>query len=58
MPNTEETGKPVTKPNGKYRPMAFGPFGRAWKQRIQYAGTYDQHWIDSVFPFLQADFKD
>lgn len=57
LPNTEETGKPVTRPNGKYRPMAFGPLGRAWKQRIQYAGTYDQHWIDSVFPFLPADFK-
>jgi hypothetical protein len=58
LPNTEETGKPVTKPNGNYRPMAFGPIGRAWKQRIQCAGTYDQQWIDNVFPFLPTDFNE
>jgi hypothetical protein len=22
------------------------------------AGTYDQHWLDNVFPFLPTDFKD
>jgi hypothetical protein len=58
LPNTEETGKPVTKPDGDYQPMAFGPIGRAWKQRIQYGGTYGQHWIDNEFPFLPADFDE
>jgi hypothetical protein len=58
LPNTEETGVPVMDPDGKYRPMAFGPLGRAWKQRARYAGTYDQNWIDNVFPFLPADFRD
>ncbi len=58
LPNTEETGKPIAKPDGKYRPMAFGPLGRAWQQRVKYAGTYDQNWIDNVFPFLPADFED
>jgi hypothetical protein len=57
LPNTEETGKVVTKPDGYYRPMSFGPLGRSWKQRIQYAGTYDQHWLDNVFPFLPQDFR-
>ena len=38
--------------------MAFGPVGRAWKQRIQYAGTYDDHWLNNVCPFLPADFRD
>ena len=54
--NTEETRDPVRDPGGKYRPMAFGPIGRGWPSRIRYAGTYDQNWIDNVFPFLPADF--
>jgi hypothetical protein len=58
LPNTEETGNPVSKPNGKYLPMAFGPLGRAWQQRIKLAGTYDQKWIDTKAPFLPDDFQE
>jgi len=58
LPNTEEIGNPVVEPNGDYRPMAFGPLGRAWRQRIQYGGTYDQHWLDNIFPFLPPDFRE
>lgn len=58
LPNTEEIGRPITNPSGSYRPMAFGAVGRPWKQRIQYAGTYDQKWLDEVFPFVPRDFKD
>ncbi len=58
LPNTEETGRPITSPTGTYRPMALGPIGRAWQQRVQYAGTYDQNWLDNVFPFLPADFRE
>ena len=54
--NTEEIRDPVRDPGGKYRPMAFGPIGRGWPSRIRHAGTYDQDWIDNVFPFLPADF--
>ena len=54
--NTEEIRDPVRDPSGRYRPMAFGPIGRGWPSRIGYAGTYDQNWIDNVFPFLPADF--
>lgn len=58
LPNTEESGNTITKTNGSYRPMAFGPIGRGWQPRLQYAGTYDQNWIDNVFPFLPADFDE
>jgi hypothetical protein len=58
LPNTEEINRPVDKPDGEYEPMAFGPVGRGWEQRIKYAGTYDQDWIDNTFPFLPADFND
>jgi hypothetical protein len=56
-PNTEEGNAPVTTPNGDYRPMAFGAVGRNFASRFPLAGTYDQKWLDEVFPFLPADFK-
>ncbi|WP_373499034.1 DUF2169 domain-containing protein [Desulfococcus sp.] len=56
LPNTEELKNPVTQPNGSYTPMAFGPIGRSWHPRAKLAGTYDQNWLDNVFPFLPKDF--
>lgn len=56
LPNTQEKGCPVTKPSGAYKPMSFGSIGRNFATRIKYAGTYDQDWIDNVFPFLPSDF--
>lgn len=58
LPNTEEPGHAVTWPAQRYRPMAFGPIGRGWAGRCEYAGTYDQHWVDEVSPFLPADFDE
>jgi hypothetical protein len=58
MPNTEETGVPVARPDGSYRPMSFGPIGRQWSQRARFAGTYDQQWLDEEFPFLPKDFDE
>jgi hypothetical protein len=58
LPNTEEDGKPVTFVSGDYRPMAFGPIGRHWEPRRQYAGTYDEKWLEEHFPFLPPDFDE
>jgi hypothetical protein len=58
LPNTEETGKSVSWVDGDYRPMSFGAIGRHWEPRYKYAGTYDQRWLDDVFPFLPADFDE
>jgi hypothetical protein len=58
MPNTEEAGHPVRNPLGPYRPMSFGPVGRGWEPRYKLAGTYDEQWLETVFPFLPADFDD
>jgi len=58
LPNTEEINKSVTMPNQKHRPMGFGVIARNWEPRYRYAGTYDQNWIDNVFPFLPSDFND
>jgi hypothetical protein len=58
LPHTEERADPVRRPDGKYRPMAFGPLGRAWSPRRELVGTYDQRWVDEVCPFLPADFRE
>ncbi len=58
LPNTEELDRPVDAPDGNFAPMALGPLGRGWAGRLPYAGTYDQDWIDNVFPFLPADFQE
>lgn len=58
LPNMEEQKRPVTAPDKKYQPMSFGPLGRGWAPRIKFAGTYDQQWLDEVFPFLPADFDE
>lgn len=58
LPNTEERDNPVTYPGDAAKPMALGPLGRGWAQRARYAGTYDQQWLDEVFPFLPKDFDE
>jgi hypothetical protein len=58
MPNTEERGKPVKSPLGRYPPMSLGPMGRGWAPRYELAGTYDEDWLENVFPFLPADFDE
>ena len=58
LPNTEETGRPITDSRGNYRPMSFGPIFRAWQPRLKYAGTYDDKWLENTFPFLPADFDE
>ncbi|MEN8178385.1 MAG: DUF2169 domain-containing protein [Pseudomonadota bacterium] len=56
MPNTEEDNRAIIIPSEKYHPMSFGSVGRGWEPRLDYAGTYDQNWIDNIFPFLPPDF--
>ena len=58
LPNTEEHGQSISSPTGNYPPLAFGPLGRAWKQRIGWAGTYDDRWLAQTAPFLPKDFDD
>jgi hypothetical protein len=58
LPNTQDLGKRIKKPHGKYSPIALGLIGRSWPPRLEYAGTYDNDWLENVFPFLPADFDD
>ena len=58
LPNTEELNRPITRPDNDYYPMALGPLGRGWAARAQYAGTYDDKWLEDHFPFLPPDFDE
>jgi hypothetical protein len=58
LPNTEELGKPISDPRGPYQPMSFGSVARAWLPRVRFGGTYDQNWLENIFPFLPPDFDD
>jgi hypothetical protein len=56
LPNTGGLGTDVTTRKGKSMPMAFGAIGRNFASRHPLAGTYDDDWLDNVFPFLPQDF--
>jgi hypothetical protein len=56
LANTQEVDRPAENPSGRYEPMSFGALGRNFGPRIAYAGTYDEAWLENVFPFLPADF--
>jgi hypothetical protein len=57
LPNTAESGRPITDVTGRHRPMAFGPVGRNFSPRYRYAGTYDAQWLNNESPFWPADFS-
>jgi hypothetical protein len=56
LPNLEDLADPVKSPDGRYKPVAFGPIGRHWEPRIQYVGTYDETWASERMPLLPDDF--
>ena len=56
LPNTEQSNRAVDDPAGNFVPMAFSPVGRNWLPRMQYAGTYDPHWMENEAPFWPQDF--
>lgn len=59
LPNTEAVDQVIGRPDSlSYQPMSFGPVGRGWPPRRQYAGTYDATWLEEDFPFLPADFSE
>lgn len=50
-PNLELVGVPV-----ESRPAGFGIVSRAWTPRLEWAGTFDQSWLDTQWPLLPRDF--
>lgn len=58
LPNLNEHNRFVNDYSGNYCPMSFGPIGRSWQPRLAYAGTYNEHWKENIFPLPPADLND
>lgn len=56
LPNIEDPADLIQSLGQRVRPVGFGPVGRHWKPRIDFAGTYDEAWIQSRAPLLPDDF--
>jgi hypothetical protein len=56
LSNTHELGHRADAATGNFRPMSFSAIGRNFKWRLQFAGTYDQKWLDDRAPFFPDDF--
>lgn len=56
LPCIEHPGSRMKRWNDRPEPIGFGPVPRFATSRARYAGTYDQHWMDEVLPFLPEDF--
>ncbi|WON76729.1 DUF2169 domain-containing protein [Serratia sp. UGAL515B_01] len=56
-PQIESETLPVVSIKELILPEGFGFFGRGWHGRIEYAGTYDNAWVENRHPYLPEDFN-
>jgi hypothetical protein len=56
LPNVEDPKNLIKSPTGRPRPAGLGIISRDWEQRVRFAGTYDQKWLDQRMPLLPDDF--
>jgi len=55
LPNIEDPRDLIDSPKKKPDPAGFGPIDLTWPQRMEKVGTYDQKWLDNLFPGLAQD---
>lgn len=55
-PQIEDPDRPIMDVRDEPMPEGFGPISPFWRQRQQYAGTYDEVWIRERHPLLPLDF--
>lgn len=55
LPNIESTQQRLGSPRERPEPVGFGPVDITWPQRSALAGTYDQDWIENLFPGFARD---
>jgi uncharacterized protein YjbI with pentapeptide repeats len=55
LPNIEDPRNLIDTPKKKPDPAGFGPIDLTWPQRMEKVGTYDQKWLDNLFPGLAQD---
>jgi len=55
LPNLERPDDLVTAPSSKPAPVILGPLPVTWPSRQRYAGTYDQTYMKTRWPWLPAN---
>ncbi|RAM61573.1 hypothetical protein RB25_24750 [Herbaspirillum rubrisubalbicans] len=55
LPNVEALDKPIHHRGARPQPMSFGPLPSHWLERRQYAGTYDDAWLEQRHPLPPQD---
>lgn len=55
-PQLEAPGAPYEGPESDLEPVGFGPVPPAWLPRRPLGGTFDQRWIDEVWPHWPEDY--
>jgi hypothetical protein len=58
LPNIEDPANLIQSVDQRVKSIGFGPIGRHWKPRIDYAGTYDEAWLQRRAPLLPDDFDE
>lgn len=53
----ELSSDPIREPYKMYAPQSLGPIPCAWEPRLPLGGTYDQNWIDKVWPKWPEDYS-
>lgn len=57
LPNLEDPGNLIHSWNTRPKPVGFGFYGRGWKPRLGYAGTYDEKYRKERAPLPPLDFS-
>ncbi|ODN42526.1 DUF2169 family type VI secretion system accessory protein [Piscirickettsia litoralis] len=55
LPNIEYPYDRQTQPGQQVRPASFGPIGALWQPRLEFAGTYNQEWLERHWPYFPSD---
>ncbi|MDD2335678.1 MAG: DUF2169 domain-containing protein, partial [Geobacteraceae bacterium] len=55
-PQIDDPIQPITVFGKTTPPKGFGVITKAWKQRLELAGTYDDAWLETCWPDLPMDF--
>ncbi len=56
LPNVEDPADLVTSPSSRPRPAGAFPIPRTWKSRVKKAGTFDDAWLKTRWPYFPDDF--
>lgn len=56
LPNVEHPSHLISAWNDRPPPAGLGPIASYWSPRLEWAGTYDQRWMEEKFPLLPDDF--